>query len=870
MPKTSCNKHFKQILIVIVIFGIIVPLFMQIILLLTQQSNLKPDAMLRSHHILYVDLDLQKSKVDGLSEQLTELETIRIKALNDLLKLDKKRIDLIQEMKQLENTRKEQEKSIAYNSKHVEKYKKEIEYLEKVRQQKVVTNVVYVGIPKSNENEIQPKVVGKFPDNIESRINNPPCTYSKCFDYSKCSILSELAMDVENPNEKNNIPIYNSFKKILKKKAKLKNCASVYIIDSKTFSDDPGSIDKFINNNKNNMIYIYNNYEHNYCTLVHKLSSTNNILIMSKLCPTFRNGFDFIIPEVKRIDKSSVSIWKELPMLLPIKRKYFLYFNSEYIENKEQNTDQITDQNIKSTINPEYIAELNNDIDIYIRTKCKQINSRKQSHSQWKYCDEQETRSSNLRNSTFTFIIIDYSNPDFLTDIVHCFSTGTVPILIGQLNTLLPYKEIIDWKLATILIPYQRLPEIIFTLRTITLEHIFSLKSQGRFLYEKYFSTHDQIIRTTLTIFRNFLNLPPELSEDFISTSLIKYTNPQNEYKRFSSIAKSDLNFTYLGLHTYRTWNTFPGALNMYPVVPWTSPTPTRFQFLKEAKDLYMPIGDGKGGDGAAFSRSLGGDYPLEQFTIIMLTYDRNLILIEALLRLSGMKYLHKVIVVWNNPLDPPKDLQWPDIGVKIEVIRAQGNSLNNRFIPYDNIETEAILSMDDDIYLRHDEIELAFRVWRENRDRLVGFPGRHHAYNVTSESFYYNSEHSCELSLVLTGGAFFHKFYSYVYTYELNHAVKQMVDDYMNCEDIAMNFLVSHITQKPPVKVTSRWTFRCPGCPVALSADENHYEERNSCIGFFEKVFGYNPLKRTQYRADSILFKTRLPSTMTKCFQYV
>ncbi len=30
-----------------------------------------------------------------------------------------------------------------------------------------------------------------------------------------------------------------------------------------------------------------------------------------------------------------------------------------------------------------------------------------------------------------------------------------------------------------------------------------------------------------------------------------------------------------------------------------------------------------------------------------------------------------------------------------------------------------------------------------------------------------------------------------------------------MNCEDIALNFLVSHMSRKPPVKVTSRWNFR-------------------------------------------------------------
>lgn len=51
------------------------------------------------------------------------------------------------------------------------------------------------------------------------------------------------------------------------------------------------------------------------------------------------------------------------------------------------------------------------------------------------------------------------------------------------------------------------------------------------------------------------------------------------------------------------------------------------------------------------------------------------------------------------------------------------------------------------------------------------------------------------------------------------------------------MNFLVSHITQKPPVKVTSRWTFRCPGCPQSLSEDDTHFQERHKCINFFTQV---------------------------------
>ena len=52
----------------------------------------------------------------------------------------------------------------------------------------------------------------------------------------------------------------------------------------------------------------------------------------------------------------------------------------------------------------------------------------------------------------------------------------------------------------------------------------------------------------------------------------------------------------------------------------------------------------------------------------------------------------------------------------------------------------------------------LPLRVWRESRDRIVGFPGRFHAWDVRHSGWLYNSNYTCELSMVLTGAAFFHK----------------------------------------------------------------------------------------------------------------
>lgn len=55
---------------------------------------------------------------------------------------------------------------------------------------------------------------------------------------------------------------------------------------------------------------------------------------------------------------------------------------------------------------------------------------------------------------------------------------------------------------------------------------------------------------------------------------------------------------------------------------------------------------------------------------------------------------------------------KWPKVNKALKVIQTKENKLSNRFYPYDEIETEAILSIDDDIImLTVDEVEFAFEV---------------------------------------------------------------------------------------------------------------------------------------------------------------
>lgn len=50
----------------------------------------------------------------------------------------------------------------------------------------------------------------------------------------------------------------------------------------------------------------------------------------------------------------------------------------------------------------------------------------------------------------------------------------------------------------------------------------------------------------------------------------------------------------------------------------------------------------------------------------MILTYEREAVLINALQRFKGLPHLNKVIVVWNNPTLPPVEMRWPEIGVKV------------------------------------------------------------------------------------------------------------------------------------------------------------------------------------------------------------
>lgn len=627
------------------------------------------------------------------------------------------------------------------------------------------------------------------------------------------------------------------------------------------------------------------------------------IIIQSSFAESqFRQGFDIVVPPI--LGPPGGDVWQECAPMVPARRRLLLSFQGETkpvnqtgsviqlasveppTDDEEENLDEFIVEHLK-----DMTKGMTQD-KFLLQFECVPATEQKSYAPvrDWALCGTDSSRKNVLKESTFALLLPpgnrEASSTLLQARLYEALRSGAIPVVLGADQVLLPYAETIDWRRIAIMLPKGRITELHFLLRAVPDTDLLAMRRQGRLVWERYLSSVQATVDTIVASLRDRLGIPPRPIPSVIAQNVfnstfqpLKSDPPVLDAEPEESLGPIEppypspafrRNYTALLIQSREAWNDWGDPFSLYPQLPFDPVLPSDSKFIGSHMG-FRPIGKGSGGAGKEFGESLGGNHPREQFTIVMLTYEREQVLMDSLGRLYGLPYLHKVVVVWNSPKPPLEDLRWPDIGVTVSVVRAPRNSLNNRFIPFDVIETEAILSVDDDAHLRHDEILFGFRVWREHRDRVVGFPGRFHAWDLNSNTAWnYNSNYSCELSMVLTGAAFFHKYYTYLYTYTLPQAIRDKVDEYMNCEDIAMNFLVSHITRKPPVKVTSRWTFRCPGCPVSLSEDDTHFQERHKCINFFSQVFGYMPLLNTQYRADSILFKTRIPHDKQKCFKYI
>jgi hypothetical protein len=111
-------------------------------------------------------------------------------------------------------------------------------------------------------------------------------------------------------------------------------------------------------------------------------------------------------------------------------------------------------------------------------------------------------------------------------------------------------------------------------------------------------------------------------------------------------------------------------------------------------------------------------DFPIQdQFSVMISTYNPERIehlslIIRHLLKSTKV---HTVFVTWHNPaLEVPtslyNDLNEKDLA-RVKVLGQTFDSLNNRFNPTQELKTDAVYIMDDDIFLDLKDLEFTFSV---------------------------------------------------------------------------------------------------------------------------------------------------------------
>nr|XP_023687908.1 exostosin-1c-like [Paramormyrops kingsleyae] len=405
-----------------------------------------------------------------------------------------------------------------------------------------------------------------------------------------------------------------------------------------------------------------------------------------------------------------------------------------------------------------------------------------------------------LHNSTFCLVPRGRRLGSFR--FLESLQAACIPVLLSN-GWELPFSDVIQWNQAVIEGDERLLLQVPSTVRALDDERVLAMRQQTQMLWDAYFSSVDKIVLTTLEIIKD---------------------------RVFSHISRSKL-----------MWNSLPGGLL---VLPEYSTHLAHFPFY------YLSQGMNPG----------------QEFTAVIHAVSPLVSQSQPIMRLlqvvSKSKYCSQIIILWNCEKPPPPRSKWPPMPVPLTVMDGRRKT-TSRFLPHVAIETDAVLSLDEDAVLLTSEVNFAFLVWLSFPERIVGYPPRSHFWDASKQLWGYTSKWTNEYSMVLTGAAFYHRYYHYLFSQYLPPSLRALVDHTSNCDDILMNFLVSAVTHLPPIKVAQRKQHReaagLQGTKNGPWSNPEHFPQRQECVNTFANWFGYMPLEHSQFRLDPVLFRDQV-----------
>jgi len=245
-------------------------------------------------------------------------------------------------------------------------------------------------------------------------------------------------------------------------------------------------------------------------------------------------------------------------------------------------------------------------------------------------------------------------------------------------------------------------------------------------------------------------------------------------------------------------------------------------------------------------------------YTIRMNTYKRNEQLQISINHHAKCPGVAKIVVVWCDKVNqPPKRIKNHESG-KVEIEYHELNTLNERYrIMNESTKTRGVLSLDDDLLRPCEALDAGFFRWTRSPERIVGFDARVHTihnddhkdsigngskHDVWSYGFLSTTKKENKYSTILMRSAFIHRDYLNLYMQYVPRIIFDTVSTEFNCEDIAMSFFVSALTDGLVPLLADKFAVRSMVKlydPEGISKTTEHKKKRDECVNNFAIELG-------------------------------
>lgn len=467
---------------------------------------------------------------------------------------------MAKELRDLESKRQKLQTEISGYTTHIDSLKSESERLTKDLQMLKIT-IDQANMEKEEafmktlpDIKAPRRILASLEDNVNMPSPHSPlsCRMHTCFDYSRCSLLSEFPVYFYSPSDYGMglSPVEHFVESSVSEAFGARpyvvsdgDLACLYVVligelqdasfSRATLEETLRSLPYWHGDGRNHILLNLAR-THSNVDIFDGVDTGRAVLVQSSFTSrNFRCGFDIVSPPALGVAKGEV--WHGLPPLSPLRRKYLLTFQGEYLtpqtvslKTNNNNVPQGLNSNQRHLQSVSEVADL-----LSLEKTVVDTLKRMQSVSEdgfnfqfacegpklpgvlgeWSLCGTDQSRQSFLQDSTFTLILTP-TNTSLVTTVItqirlyEALKYGAIPVVLGD-HLELPFSEAIDWRRASIILPKARLTELHFFVRTYTDTDIYALRHQGRFLWETYFGSTQRLVETLLAVVRTRLQIPP-------------------------------------------------------------------------------------------------------------------------------------------------------------------------------------------------------------------------------------------------------------------------------------------------------------------------------------------------------------------------